>query len=125
MISRYSFIIQCLPELNYPDVNKLRIATAKDRAIGSFLEIIKKFESINKNTQADDTTLPDVHGLFNHVIDSFPVSAPRLKTDSNIVHSPNFESCLVKLQLRNKNGLTRSERVAFRKIQAHHSEEIS
>ena len=74
-------------------------------------------ESINKKLQADDTTLADVRALFDHVIDSFPTATPRLQPDANIVHSPDFESGLVKLQLGNNNALSRSERIALRDME--------
>lgn len=74
-------------------------------------------ESINKKLQGNDTTLTDVRDHFDFVIESFPSASSRLKANADIVHSPAFETAVVKVQLDKTNLHTSRERVAFQVVE--------
>lgn len=60
-------------------------------------EEMKKLDSVMVKLQSSDITLSDVRKLFDHCLKTFPGMASHLATDAKIVHSPDFESALVKL----------------------------
>lgn len=57
----------------------------------------------------------DVHGLFDAIIDRFPATDQRLRSDAAILHLLNVESAVVKVQLENDGALNRGE---FRALKA-------
>jgi hypothetical protein len=58
---------------------------------------MKKLDSVMVKLQSSDVNLSDVRKLFDSCIKTFPSMAPHLCSDAKIVHSPAFESGLVKL----------------------------
>ena len=60
-------------------------------------EEMKKLDSVMVKLQSSDVNLSDVRKLFDSCIKAFPAMAPQLCSDAKIVHSPEFESGLVKL----------------------------
>lgn len=65
----------------------------------TILEIMKKLESVNKVLQADKIAIAYVRGFLDKIIDSFPTAPVRLNPNANIVHRPNSESAVDKVQL--------------------------
>lgn len=60
--------------------------------------------------QKSDTTLADVRGLFDEVIDIHPLTESRLSSTAMILQSAMFEAATVKIQLGNGHSLSRGER---------------
>ncbi|ETN20170.1 hypothetical protein PPTG_03236 [Phytophthora nicotianae INRA-310] len=73
----------------------------------ALLEQLKKLDSVCKTLQCENTSMADVRVLFDQVADDYPVMASHLRPTAKIVHTPIFESALVKIS--NNTKLTASE----------------
>lgn len=59
--------------------------------------------------QSERTTVSDARALFDAVIDKYPDAVHRLGSSPAIVHSPEFESSLIKIQRDNTGRPSRKE----------------
>ena len=71
---------------------------------------LDEFEKITKQLQNSDTNLSDVRAIFDAAIEQYPSLDFYLKADAQIVHSPSFESGIVKLLDDEVDQLTERER---------------
>ena len=71
---------------------------------------MEEFEKITKQLQNSDTTLSDVRAIFDAAIEQYPSMDFYLEADAHIVHSPSFESGIVKLLDDEVDQLTEMER---------------
>ncbi|OWZ10459.1 hypothetical protein PHMEG_00016690 [Phytophthora megakarya] len=69
---------------------------SKYRKLVKLYEDLKKLNSICKHLQKDDTDMAQVRVLFDSVKAEYPVMSDYLKAGAKIVHSPVFESAIVK-----------------------------
>ena len=69
-------------------------------------------------------TMAQVRILFDGVMDKYPRMNKYLKPDSEIVHSPHFESALVKLGLGKASDLTKAELTAVQSLKVSFVEPI-
>lgn len=122
MLVRYLDIKDHLHKLNSVEVDILSLSTAEDRRVTELFERLKNLECITKRLQKDDTTMETVRDLFDCVIDDYPETANRLTSTADIVHSPCFESAVVKLQRKLGHTLTHEELDAVRKLEISTSE---
>ena len=57
-----------------------------------------KFESVTKLLQRENLDMADVRMVFDGVIQKYPLTSVYLSATADIVHSPVFESAIVKIQ---------------------------
>ena len=74
------------------------------------LKDLDEFEKITKQLQNSDTNLSDVRAIFDAAIEQYPSLDFYLKADAQIVHSPSFESGIVKLLDDEVEQLTEMEK---------------
>eukprot|EP00171_Calliarthron_tuberculosum_P021796 IDg21796t1 len=98
MMERYQQIKGFLPELGIEEIIDLMPAAREERALEKLLEKFKDFDSVTKTLQRDNISCSEVRALFDGMIDAYPSTKARLSANAKIVHSPNFESGLVKIQ---------------------------
>ncbi|POM71659.1 Hypothetical protein PHPALM_11737 [Phytophthora palmivora] len=67
------------------------------RKIVQLVEKLKDLDSVCINLQKEDRTLADVRLLFDAVASKYPATANYLQPSARIIHSPVFESAVVKL----------------------------
>lgn len=70
---------------------------------------LEEFEKITKQLQNPTTTLSDVRAIFDLVIEQYASMNFYLKADAQIVHSPAFESGIVKVLNDEDDQLTAEE----------------
>ena len=58
---------------------------------------LEEFDKITKQLQNPATTLSDVRAIFDAAIDQYPLLNFYLEANAQIVHSPAFESGIVKV----------------------------
>lgn len=66
-------------------------------------------QSVMLSLQRPDITLSQVRALFDGVLSEFKVMNHYIKADSDILHSPDFENAIVKLQRDQVHALTEDE----------------
>lgn len=71
MLLRYQKIVESLSRMDSLVIDTLRLTAAEDRYVYQLLELLKKLESINKNLLANNTTVADVRGILDFVIEFF------------------------------------------------------
>ncbi|GMF24761.1 unnamed protein product [Phytophthora fragariaefolia] len=73
---------------------------------------LQALDSICLKLQSNETTLADVRTLFDGVVKRYPGTSNYLTNDATIVHSPTFETAIVKVR-RGEGALTRTEAAAI------------
>ncbi|KAG3106301.1 hypothetical protein PI125_g13238 [Phytophthora idaei] len=70
---------------------------AVHRRIVALVERLKTFNSVFKKLQEESISMKSVRLLFDKMAEMFPVTGHYLRPDAEIVHSPVFESAVVKV----------------------------
>ena len=81
-------------------------------ALQQLIARLQDFHFISLKLQEDNTTMAFTRGMFDKLIRKVPSTASHLEWNSNIVHSPTFESAVVKLQRGEEDTLNSEERRA-------------
>ncbi|ETP46884.1 hypothetical protein F442_06951, partial [Phytophthora nicotianae P10297] len=95
MVERYVRIRQDIKKVDA--VEELIPTDGKHRKLLALLEHLKKFESVCKRLQRDETNMADVRLLFDSLVAEYPVMGEHLKSAAKIVHTPAFEAGVVKV----------------------------
>jgi hypothetical protein len=76
-----------------------------------------KFQSVTMQLQKDGITMHEVRVLFDAIIEEHPNLSHHLSSNADIVHSPHFESGLVKVTRDGDNcNLSRLEKLALERL---------
>ena len=110
MLKRYVQIRQFLSCLNSDEIDALTLTSSENRRVESLILQLQPFESVTQALQDESLTVSDAQALFDAVIEKYPDTAERLTSSAEIVHCPNFESALVKIQRGNISALSREEK---------------
>jgi len=127
MLLRYKQLQEFLPKLESSEINELLLTPQEDVSVDLLLKELKDIDSVTKILQARCTTLSDVRALFDALIDQYPNMKPFLKADANIVHSKQFESGIVKIQIGKGEFLSSTEKTACSqfKVMVENNENLS
>ncbi|EGZ15225.1 hypothetical protein PHYSODRAFT_505306 [Phytophthora sojae] len=94
MVERYIRIRAEIKTVNA--VEEMVPTGGKHRKLVALFEHLKKFESVCKRLQREDTDMGEVRLMFDSLIAEYPVLSDHLKSTAKIVHTPAFESGVVK-----------------------------
>lgn len=78
-------------------VDDLRLSAVEKRRFASLMANLRNLESVTNTLQQDSTTVHDVRVMFDAVIEEYPQTHSKLAANASIVHSPIFESAIVKV----------------------------
>ncbi len=87
----------------------------------ALLDRLKPFESVSKHLQTGGTERPNLHHvriMFSGLLETNPDEAhvmTQLKTDSDVVHCPDFENGIVKIEAGDELQLTTQEKNAVKR----------
>ncbi|KAL4128494.1 hypothetical protein PRIC2_007480 [Phytophthora ramorum] len=95
MLERYVRIRDAIKHVDA--VDDLVPKPAAHRCVISLVENLKTFNSICKKLQEDTIPMSAVRVLFDKMTEVYPVTEEYLLPDAHIVHSPAFESAVVKV----------------------------
>jgi hypothetical protein len=109
MLERYDKIKVFLQELNLNEVSDLLPNNREDREIEDLLTRLKNLDSVTLALQKENTSMADVRGLFDVVIEEYPESACRIGANADIVETPVFEAAGVKIQTGQEGFLNLEE----------------
>jgi hypothetical protein len=79
---------------------------------------LTQFESVTKMLQKLDFTLADVREVFDAILAEFPCMSRYLAVDGAVVHSPTFETAIVKV-LNDSDTVTEDEALLLRMFKVH------
>ncbi|KAG3164194.1 hypothetical protein PC128_g20202 [Phytophthora cactorum] len=85
------------------------------RKLFVLLEHMKKFQGVTKKLQCDTIDLADVRLLFDSVVEEYPCMRDQLKPNAKIVHSPVFESAVIKVI--NGGAMSNAEAAAVKRFE--------
>ncbi|KAJ0390995.1 hypothetical protein ATCC90586_010423 [Pythium insidiosum] len=106
-------VVVCLPDARALHGDSRRHT---DDRIGALVDKHAELDSVCVKLQADKRTMAEVRVLFDACIEKYPIMAEYLAPGAKIVHSPAFESAVVKLQ--NEAPLTTAEAKALARFVA-------
>ena len=87
--------------------------------ITSMVKDDNDFESVSKSLQFEGEKLVDMYAtrkLFDGLISKYPECSDYLAPNSDIVHSPIFESAVCKVQGKLENTLDRDEKISLKRF---------
>lgn len=116
MLHRFQKIKEFIPELGIEEVIDIMPTSREQRTIERLTAQFVDFDSVTKSLQRDDISLAEVRTLFDGMIDAYPGTKSRLSPTASIVHSPIFESGLVKIQNNQAGNLSDAEQHATRAL---------
>ncbi|RLN98007.1 hypothetical protein BBJ28_00014077 [Nothophytophthora sp. Chile5] len=108
MLERYVKIRDAI--LTVGAVEELAPRGNAHRRVVAAVDKLKELDSVCVKLQAEKCTMADVRLLFDACTKKYPVMATYLSPSADIIHSPDFEAAVVKIQ--NDLPLTTSERRA-------------
>lgn len=80
------------------EVDDLSLSLAENRRAYLTLVNLEVFEPISKSLKKESTTISDVRGIFNAVIEDYFTNKDKISANPRIVQCPDFESGIVKAQ---------------------------
>lgn len=116
MLSRYVRLREFLPNLNCYEIDELSLSVAENRRVDMLLVQLEPLDEVTKLLQSESTTVSDARALFDAVIQKYPDTTSRLASSAKIVHCPNFESGIVKIQRKNCSALSREEKLSTKSL---------
>ncbi len=117
MLSRFLAMKECLPKLGVREINQLIPSLSSVRKIEQVCSLLQELDVVTKELQRENLDLADVRILFDNVIEEYSESAHYLSSNASIVHTPDFETGLVKLLDSQESLLTDNESHAVRDFQ--------
>jgi hypothetical protein len=128
MIKRYIDLYPILPTCGFgADVLEYIPTAAEHASILELFDDLKFCEELNKVLQTHDhskITLAFVRKSFDRVIQKFPDMSHHLAADADIVHCPDFENAIVKLQSFEEHRLTNREKAALKNFKTYDDEAV-
>jgi hypothetical protein len=117
-----------IEKAEFPRETRRKFLDAEDvEQAGQFVEFLSEFERVNIHLQTDDAQVVSIHivrCLFDKLIRHCPQVSLQLVKDSRLVHCPNFENGIAKIQSAQENTLTAAEKAAV-EIFKIHGEDLS
>ncbi|KAG3085971.1 hypothetical protein PI124_g18310 [Phytophthora idaei] len=96
-------------------VEELEPTGPSHRKFLALLEYMKMFQSVSKKLQCGTIDLADVRLLFDSAVEGYPCMRDQLKPNAKIVHSPVFESAVVKVI--NGGAMANAEAAAVKRFE--------
>ena len=116
MLKRFLKLKEFIDPMN-TELAALMPTAAELIRLNVLMEDMSKFQSITMHLQKDGINMYEVRVLFDAAIEEYPIMSKYLSTTAKIIHSPDFESGLVKLIREGDSpSLTPSEELALVKI---------
>lgn len=110
MLKRYVELRSSLFQLEDNLLDAVLLGERDERRIDILCGKFEHLDSVNKVLQSDSMKLSGVRILFDAVICKYPEIRARLNSHAQIVHQPDFESAVCKIQDRKVELLTEEER---------------
>ncbi len=125
---KYLALEEFLDKAEFPRETRRKFLDSEDvEQAGQFVEFLSEFERVNIHLQTDDAQVVSIHivrCLFDKLIRHCPEVSLQLAKDSRLVHCPNFENGIAKIQSAQENTLTAAEKAAV-EIFKIHGEDLS
>jgi len=124
MLKRYQKIKEFIHTISNEDqqLAELLPTFAEERSLTLLCEHLKNLSSVMSSLQGNDRTLSDARILFDSVMAKYPSMHVYISTDADILHSPTFDSAIIKI-LRGESNLTEEEMASVTSLQVPLSEE--
>jgi hypothetical protein len=112
----YPFIMECIEERIFSvSITELVPNPTQHALVVELVELLKKFEAVSLHLQKDDATLNSLcHArlLFDKLVEVTKNDSVEhyLGPNAQIVHSPNFEKAIIKIQSSQESTMNAAER---------------
>lgn len=109
MLKRYRDVKSYVTVTNCPDLVEFIPTPLEESKINGLLLVLEKLHSITIVLQRNDLQLCEAQALLSGTIKLIPSELKYLAADANILHSPKFQSAVVKIQKQDNASLTPEE----------------
>lgn len=99
-----------------PEMLELYLNQAEDRQLLGIRKLLTDLQVITKQLQRSDMTFAEMRVIFDTLIEEYPQMGEYIAQDARIVHSPVFESALIKISSRMEHTLTDEEKQSVIKL---------
>ncbi|KAH9135203.1 hypothetical protein AeRB84_019283 [Aphanomyces euteiches] len=109
MLSRFMEFRPFILQLEMEEIENLMPSPRQLRALSQLQVVLKEFNSVTMLLQTEDVTIKQVRDCFDFIISEYPDTCRRLSSLAEIVHYPDFESGIVKIQSREESLMSDGE----------------
>lgn len=118
MIQRYLEMKEHIVSIDNAELMDMLPTPSEERSIKHIFEMLSDFESVTIELQKSSTDLIDARVLFDTLISKYVETSEYLSSDAAIVHSPDFETGIVKILSSQEDAMTLEEKqkcICFKK----------
>lgn len=116
MLRWYVQIRQVVAKLESDEIDAMTLSSSENCRVESLILQIEPLSSLTKALQHDSLTVCEDKVFFDAVIEKYPESTDCLSASAGIIHCPNFESALVKIQRGEVSALSLEEKFEVSKF---------
>jgi hypothetical protein len=98
MLNRYTQIRDFLPLLEIDELDEKLLNNRQNRDVDSLIEELNDLNSVTLELQRDDITISEVRGIFDYVLEKYPMLYDKLSPCADIILDKHFETGIVKIQ---------------------------
>jgi hypothetical protein len=120
MIKRYREIKSYVTVTNFPELVDYIPTPSAEATIEGMFQTFEKLQSITVALQIEDLRLCDARALLDAAISLMPNELEYLAADATILHTPKFQSAVVKIQNEDNASLTQEEENLVLDFKIHH-----
>ena len=120
MLKRYTQIREYIRLIGDADIDDLCLTPRENRDVDTLLPVLTDLDAVTKVLQAESTTVMKARDMQDETVAEFPQLHDRLSSTANIVHSPTFESAVVRIQAGEDASMSSAEKRAVQKLRSVH-----
>ncbi|KAH9105524.1 hypothetical protein LEN26_014735 [Aphanomyces euteiches] len=109
-MKRYVEIREHLRQLQDSDVDLVLPTKPQDDALFKLYSDLSLLDDVTFKLQKEKITMKDVRSCFDKILDMFPEMSGKVPAYADILQCPDFESAIVKIQMKNTAALHQAER---------------
>lgn len=120
MVTRYfrfkDDLILAKLEQDVAGIEDFMLSPNEERKLKDLQKLLDPLHQVTLQLQNPSMTFGQLRVLFDYVMQEYPTMNLYIASDSAIIHSPHFETALVKISSRQEHTLTQEERVCVEKL---------
>lgn len=109
MLERYVRLLPYLSQIQDPHIVKKFLNPSENLLVKELVNDLELINKMMKYLQRDDITLADARTCFDAVLQEFPQLSYYLSPNAKILHSPDFNMAIIKIQSNRAHELNAKE----------------
>ena len=99
-----------------PDMELFMLSMTEEKKLKEIRPTLQNLQQVTLKLQDQTITFREMRVLFDYVMQEYPTMNLYISQDAQIIHSPDFESALVKISQHQEQTLNENERASVEKL---------